>query len=306
MKRRGSRLRAIAARLFDARTMARVIDPAIADLQAEPPSVWRYLAVIKTIAVCAPEVSMKLGTASIVSIGVLAFVVAALELPPLAFAWSQGTFEPGMLVYLLPQGLAIAVQIGLAAGILCAYGGRAISRRALIGVVALSLAASAAAFVNVGWITPAANQAFRERVVRQTPTSAPFARGFNELTFNEVRNQYRMASAIESSNPGAVDSTDLHYLANSYHGRWAVTLAPIVFAMFALALVRRRPLIRWAGALAVGVVYLAYIFYLDVPVLPALDGRWLGGAAWYPELALIALIVLLMLTNRHRSYAVAG
>jgi len=300
--RRGDRLRAFAARLFDARTMERVVDPAIADLQAEPASISRYAAVIKLIVLCLPEVSMTLGTASMVSIGVLAFVVAALELRPLAFAWSQGKFEPVMLAYLLPQGLAIAVQIGLAAGILCAYGGRAVSRRALTGIVALSLAASAAAFVNVGWITPAANQAFRERVVRQTPTSAPLARGFPELTFNEVRNQYRMASAIASSNPGAVDSTDLHYLANSYHGRWAVTLAPIVFAMFALALVRRRPLIRWAGALGAGVVYLSYIFYLDVPVLPALDGRWLGGAAWYPELALAAIAVVIMSMTRREAH----
>ena len=65
--RRGRRLRCRAARLLTRGRWERVVDPAIADLQAEPPSVGRYLAVLKTIALCAPEVSMKSGFASFIA-----------------------------------------------------------------------------------------------------------------------------------------------------------------------------------------------------------------------------------------------
>src|SRR6185295_17913972 len=216
---RGDRLRALAARLFDARTMARVIDPAIADLQAEPASLSRYLAVVKVLFLCLPEVSMKPGTVSILTAATLALIVAAFELRPLAFAWNQGALDVRMVGYLLPQSAAIAVVIALTVGILAAYGGRVISRRAAVRVVALALGVSALSFFNAGWITPAANQAFRVAFVERTqPGGPPPVRGFNELTLTEVHRQYAYAQMS-----AATDPTDLHYVAVSYHGRWALT-----------------------------------------------------------------------------------
>jgi hypothetical protein len=38
--------------MFDARTMALIVDPAIADLRHEPTSLSRYFAVLKVVAVC--------------------------------------------------------------------------------------------------------------------------------------------------------------------------------------------------------------------------------------------------------------
>ena len=72
MKRPGSRLRAFAAWLFDARTMERIIDPAIADLQREPFSMSGYLAVWKTIVLCVPEISMRIGAIVTLSVVVIA------------------------------------------------------------------------------------------------------------------------------------------------------------------------------------------------------------------------------------------
>ena len=300
--RRGDRLRAFAARLFDARTLERVVDPAIADLQAEPPSVWRYLAVIKTIAVCAPEVSMKFGFVPFVAVIALALVVGIFELRPLAYVWSQRAFDVRMLAYLLPQSAAIAVVIALTVGVLAACGGRPLSRGTVVRVVALSLAVSAAAFVNIGWLTPAANQAFRTAFVERTQLGgAPPQRGFNELTVTELREQY----AIAMRNPEAIDSTNLHYLAVSYHGRWALTFAPLVFAVFALLLATLPPIARWTAGVGACAAYLAYLLYMDVPNLPALDGRWLGGAAWYPELALAAIAVVLMSVTRREAHVAA-
>ena len=285
--KRGFCIRAVAATVFDSRTMERVIDPAIADLQAEPFSVARYLAVVKAIVFCIPELAMQWKSAAVFSGLALAAVVAALELRPLVFAWQQHAFDPRMPVYLLPQGLAIAVNIAIMFGILAAFGGRVLSRRAVIAVLGLAMAIAISSFLNVGWLTPAANQEFRVALFGHfSPTGAPFERGFNELTFNEVRHQY----AIATFDPKSIDPADLHFLAVSYHGRWAVTLAPIGFTIFALVLAGRRPLMRWAAGLAVSVAYLAYLLYLDVPNLRALDGRWLGGAAWYPLVVLAILV----------------
>jgi hypothetical protein len=301
--RRGDRLRVFAAWLFDAGTMARVIDPAIADLQAEPASFSRYFAVVKVLALCLPEVAMKPGAVSILAAAALALVVAAFELRPLVFAWSQGAFEPRMLAYLLPQSAAIAVVIALTVGIVAACGGHPVSRGTIVRVLVLALAVSAASFVNAGWLTPAANQKFRVAFLERTqPAGPPPQRGFNELTLTEVHRQY----AVAAQNPAAVDSTDLHYLAVSYHGRWALTVAPVVFAMFALLLATLPPVPRWTAGLGASTGYIAYLLYMDVPNLPALDGGWLGGAAWYPELALVVAIVLLSLTHRRQTNAVAG
>jgi hypothetical protein len=62
MTRRGDRLRACAAVLLDVRTMERVVDPAIADLQHEPFALTRYLAVLNVITFCFAEALMRLGT----------------------------------------------------------------------------------------------------------------------------------------------------------------------------------------------------------------------------------------------------
>jgi hypothetical protein len=60
--RRGDRLTAFAAAFLDARTMERVVDPAIADLQHERCSVARYLAVLNVITRCFAETLMRIGT----------------------------------------------------------------------------------------------------------------------------------------------------------------------------------------------------------------------------------------------------
>lgn len=52
MKRRGVWIRAWASAVFDARTMALILDPAIADLRHETASASRYFAILKVVAIC--------------------------------------------------------------------------------------------------------------------------------------------------------------------------------------------------------------------------------------------------------------
>jgi hypothetical protein len=62
MTRRGARLRAFAAAIFDDPTMQYVVDPAVADLQAEPFSVGRYLAVLKLVVLLTASSLFAIGT----------------------------------------------------------------------------------------------------------------------------------------------------------------------------------------------------------------------------------------------------
>jgi len=60
--KRGVRLRAFAAALVDARTMERVVDPAIADLRHESFALVRYVAVLYVVTFCLAEQTMRIGT----------------------------------------------------------------------------------------------------------------------------------------------------------------------------------------------------------------------------------------------------
>jgi hypothetical protein len=242
----------------------------------------------RLIALCIPEISMRIGSVAVVSAAAVIFVMAVLALPFLEYA-----FGPRMIVFLIPQGFSIALEVALMFGTLAALQGRRVTRHAVSAVLVAAGIASLFSFVNAGWITPAANQSFRVMYVEHAGGPAP-QRSYPELTLNEIQKQYARATA----HPGAVDARDLHYLAVSYHGRWAVTAGPIVFALFALALLRIGPIARWVMAAAFTIAYLSYGLYLTVPRLPVMDGRWLGGAAWYPEIALAALTVTLLFTNR--------
>jgi hypothetical protein len=300
VNRRGVWIRACAAAVFDDRTMEHVIDPAIADLRAEPFSMSRYLAVLQAVTLCIPRMTVPLGRTLGVSALALVAVVAVFEVLPLLFAWQQEALDLRMPLYLIPQGLTIATSVAIAFGVLHACGGRNLSRRVVLIVALLAVFSSVTSFVNAGWLTPAANQAYRVALAVHLPQlRGPFARGPAEFTLGEVHRQLQLAT----TDPNVVAwPEELHLLAASYYGRWAVTLAPIAFAVFALALAGRQRWMRWTLGPAVCVAYLAYLFFLDVPRLVTLDGWWwLGGAVWYP-LVVLALISAAMVAGS----AVAG
>jgi len=180
VSRRGSWLRSVAAVVFNAHTMERVVDPAIADLQAEPSSAARYWAVIKVIAVCLPEASMRVRAAAGLSLLTVVAVIALLETPFLMAAASQGVFEPVMVLYLIPQGISFALTVAFTILIVCQFGGHAISRQTVDFVIATAMAIAAISFVAHGWVTPAANQAYRVAWAQRAGLPTPPARGLIE------------------------------------------------------------------------------------------------------------------------------
>jgi hypothetical protein len=291
MSGRGAWIRVCAAGVFDARTMERVVDPAIADLRHERFSVSRYLAVLKVVALCLPETSMRLGPACVVAALSALVVVGLLESPFLVPAARFHALDFWIALYILPSTTPMAIAVGLT--VITVAAGQRRSSRAAIWIIAFATAAAAISFVNLAWFTPQMNQIARLRLSNLAGFPPPL-RGIGELTLGEVRRQLAMAQQ-----PAAVVvPRDLHWLAIRYQGNFAAPCAPLLFTAFGLVAARLRGRVRWPLGIGVCIAYVAYLLYLSLDRLVAVDGPWLGGAAWYPLIVLALLIVMIGATRR--------
>lgn len=275
----GRRLRAFAARWFGARTMERIVDPAIADLQLEP-SMANYMAVLKVMVVCAShEVRMSgsdwtsgerraalraLAAAALVTL----LVTIGLEAP---FAWRQDRFDPKFVLYLAPQALPLAMSIGVTLGMLFGLEGRSSSRRVTRWLLGVAFVASVVSFGDLGWVMPTSNQAFRIAV----SGNSEVMRGVSEMTLGEL---WHLASPDAAFN---------------FHMRWALGWSPLVLAVFALALVQWRTT-RWAAGVAAVFALAGYYMLLYGGRAWVLAERVPPyAAAWFPNVAFLVLTLLL-------------
>ena len=150
----GNRLRALAVRILDQRTMERVVDPFLADLELEYTDaihhgrLWMsrwililgHFAFLKTIAMCQTGVGMRVSQAwtledrealsRALKFSAVAGMVAtfALAVPPFTNP-HVGVFHPRMFVYVVPQAVVLAVPIGFTLGVFLGLGGRTFSSR---------------------------------------------------------------------------------------------------------------------------------------------------------------------------------
>ena len=197
MTRPGTRLRALAARLLNPTTMERLIDPAIADLQSEHADalrhgrVWQARRVRVATAVAFWKVAAmrsspnRHGTRAI-AVGLSSATVLTALTISVVLADTPATIDTRgnmawLVIYLVPQALAISVPVCLALGLFVWIqdeGANPSKRQTLLWLMLLSLLLAVA---NTGWVTPAANTAYRNVVA-----GAPAFRGANELTFIEL------------------------------------------------------------------------------------------------------------------------
>jgi hypothetical protein len=181
MSRPGVLLRSLAARVLDAQTMERLVDPAVADLQAEYGAavsegrLWRgeviriagYVALVKVFAVCgwrraiygdlAWTTDDRRALVRVIGFSVVPVVTITtlLELPPLLTqSFRSDSIKPPMLLTLIPQALTIALPVGVMLGILFGLRGRALSRRLMRAIMAMEVICSAASFTNLAWTLP--------------------------------------------------------------------------------------------------------------------------------------------------------
>ncbi len=318
MTRPGERLRRLGSRLFDRTTMERLINPAIADLQHEydaairDRAAWRrrwirvtgYVAVWKVFVIAATEHGLGLGegsTADNRAVGrTIVFSLAAMVAPtalfvglPLnVFRFSGHRVTSWLVLYLLPQALAVSVPIGLPFGILLALRNRKVSTRVQWTLAGLGFVCCAAALINVAWLMPAGNQAFRLQTFRQLNSTpeGQILRGANELTLGE----------LASKNPSKlVWGMTSRQAAYHLHFRFALAFAPLALGLFSLGATRATR--RRHGAVTMGLIALTaafgYYVFQYYSRRMGLFGGWMSPvfAAWAPDLAFLAIALLLFL-----------
>jgi lipopolysaccharide export LptBFGC system permease protein LptF len=157
-------------------------------------------------------------------------------------------------------------------------------------ILALAVFGSLVAFVNAAWVVPIANQAFRAVVLGWSGVN----KGANELTLRELT--ARISTLTLPSN-----ARELRLLWLSFHGRMALSLAPLVFGCLALAAMRttrRRP-VTTVTALAGFVLYVAYYTVPDFPQMVEAGRVPPTLVAWVPN-AVVVLLTLIFLMNTRR------
>ena len=334
MTRPGDRLRTIAARIFDRRTMERVVDPLVADLQVEHAEairerrIWSsrrilltgYVVFLKTIALCGARntirslrdwtVDDRLAMSRTLRFSVAAIAVTTVAIELLSRNRLFALYHPKLLVYLAPSALVLAVPMGVTLGILLGLRGRAVSRQSTRGVLACATFSSLACLATLAWIMPLANREFRQLVFqndvrRFERDGVILAKGINELTLGALSQRidsYRRTGTVtDLLDANSIGGALLSY---SYHMRWALSCATLVLALFALS-VTRRIVAGWTTALAAFGACFSYYVVMWAGraaalqnTLPAFVGAWLPNVVFA-----VVSVTLLIVASSQKSVA---
>ena len=302
MTRPGDGLRWIAARVCEQRTMERLVEPIVADLQAECDTaaaqgepraarwlVWRgYGAfwkalglhcIMSTFQPSRSDSNDSMHRVVAFSFGALAIMTALMIVPPmLDFKWDGGPLEKLRLILLLvPQALPLSIPSGICVGVVCAMRGHRTSPRHVAAVLAIAAVSTFMVWTMLEWGVPAANQAFREIIVARLGDGRPvnLDPGLNELGLSRL-SQRTDARAIQ-------------------HSRllWALCFATGPLALFSLGIagvVR-----RFSAAIAVSVTAIVLYWAFMASIDEALrEGTLRGAGAWVANILFLLAGVLML------------
>jgi hypothetical protein len=272
MSRPGDRLRQFAARFCSERSRRRLIDPAIADLQADYAAARLiastqhqlralavgYLSVVKVlvIATCGDlrlaATTWTPGEAASARRGALVALAVTAAGTPLFTGHIFGDLGLAEYLYLVPSALPLSVPLGLAIASAWMLHAAVRTRKVAAALLITGGLMSAAMFVNLEWVVPDANQAFRITAMAKFDPSAPApARGANEIRAAELRERM-----LERRNSG--HESEAHWLELTYYRRWSMSATPLAMVALMVALAFRR---RWSRqeltSVALG-IYLAH------------------------------------------------
>lgn len=317
MSRPGHILRRFAVRVLPAATVRRVVDPVIADWQAEyeeatsRSSVWerrwvryagygilfRALLVYGCWRLAMPwrdwssdergSLGRMVGTAIVATVALTAVLAYR---PARDFATQLSS--PTIIALLIPQAIPIAAPLGLLLGMLYASRGGRLSRRVIRGGVVAAVAVSIGSFVLLSQIVPAANMAFRLEVYKQLqPDGDPstMARGTAEMTLTDLRRQ-----VDEARRSGWISARAFRRLDLRLQERRALAAAALPLAVFALVVGTRRQYgVAVLGMIGGGVTAMYYALMIASDQLTRL-GAMPAVAVWLPHLGVLALSALLV------------
>lgn len=332
--------RAVAVHFCSPRTVARLVDPILSDIEVEHREAsesgrqWRarwvylsgYIGLLKALTLhgvqaCGRAVRPDEATARTIAFSLAAFIVLtiALVLPPLLSTRSLEQLLGGRLaLYLIPQALPLSIPVALAFGIACGWSREASARTMLRRILVLGIAGSLGAVVTMEWLIPAANQAFRVEVMRRIdPALVHIPRGLNERPLSEVWTLIRRTSpdrwpvgedtisaAIGEISGGGRYAVTREKLQLNLHVRVALCFATATLCVLAVAvakLICRRNLARSVFA-AVVLLYISAYFGV------AAASHVLSPAlsAWLPNASLAAVSLVLLALGSRPSHLSAG
>lgn len=315
----GRRLRQWANRVCSARTMEQLIDPVIADLQHEyertkatgqvlragfvllrghcafwtvvmvhAPAIWLH----RTIGGFRASYQESFIRAVVPAVITMVTLSVALVASPAQSINQRDLLGAWLLILLLPQSIPFSIPLSLFTGIVCGLRQRPVTKNVRRTVVVLGLAGTLVSASTIVWIVPIANQAFRTVIARRVVLEGPA-----EMSSRELRNY-----ALAFRNQGDLENAG--ELLFSFHARWALAGAALVFAVFGLGVTALR-LRRVATVLVVAtacVVYVSYFEELHQLAQPRLSLFSHEGVAftlaWLPNL-LMLLTSLAFLTKDH-------
>ncbi len=314
----GSLLRPMCARFCSSRTLERLIDPVLSDLQTEyldarsRGEVWRsrwvraagYTALFRAVAMYGCEHALRTLSDSSADdrrsfqrmLGFLSVGIAAMMLlfvvPPLRH------LPADLAVYVIPQALPLAIPLGVTFGILGGLVGDNVSNRLRGAALVLALACSAASFATMAWMIPVTSQAFRvaaaQRVHQSRGADVHLTKGAVEMTLSEL------GQKIDSLTHAGL-ARSARNLTLTYYTRFALPFASLALALFAVAITSRGPGRRWILAAAACGAFLAYYFLLAATNILGREGMLpVIVAAWLPNFVFVMASAVWLIAARER------
>lgn len=311
MRPPGEMLRTAAARVCSTRTLERLVDPIVGDMQIEHAEAmragrrWRaariraggYAACWKALGLHAIDALPRAlwqafaadgtGLGRTIACSLTLFVVLSLALA----AWPIVADHPHSrilvltLILALPQAIPLSVPTAVSLGIVAGYGrNRGTSIR---GAVVLLFAGALVAFAALLAI-PDANQAFRVAMAQQLGargiTSDSLPRGANELSLSELSARSKAYEA--SGSPKR--AREFRW---TFHLRFALPTATIVLGLLALgvaAAVRHRALQLLAIVTGICLYWALMVSAQAIETLP------IAVSVWTPNLVVAAIAASLL------------
>jgi hypothetical protein len=189
-----------------------------------------------------------------------------------------------LVLYLVPQALAISLSVGLMVGVSVGLATpAAYSVQARRSVIAVGAWLAVLVGVLVCWLAPISNQVYL------TSIGHPHARGLNELTSVEL---VRLLVSGTSLGGGLTRPVGLADISLALHSRAALTCAPILLALVSSTLACQRRWGRPAKALIACGVLMAYATLLPPIGMPASSSLPPVALAWSPNALLLVLWVV--------------
>jgi hypothetical protein len=315
----GRTLHRLATHICSAKTLERVVEPAIADLQKEyagADRVWRrawvlltgYIAIVKVIAICAVTISpvsdheRRELVRALVWSGAMFLVIGILLTALPMYTHSHG-LRRLRAMSILAQAVPLAIPLGIAFGLAFGLSARVTTNLAKIALVG-ALTASTLSLCVLVWVMPAAHQSFTESALRQArsrgydgPARTSFQKGHSQMSVAELR-----AAVAHFSADG--EPRIARRYAFGLHQRFSLAAASVAFASMLLVLRADARAVRGGFALVACVIYWVLMFtgewgsrrgYLALPL-----------GAWLPNIVLIACAILVACSRSSRSSRLRG